>query len=168
MQISMWVPYDEGRLRRTIKIVLRPQMRLIRVLGAVLVLVGLLLATTGEAFEVTLLAVVLGVVFMTAMSPLVVGRTVRMQSHVIKDGFHMTLTEEWLTVAFPLAETKYRWAGVDRVVETPEAWYLMLGKVQSITVPKETMTDAQRAEFAAFLTTEQQRQASRSFLGQPR
>jgi hypothetical protein len=168
MQIAMWVPYDEGRLRRTIKIVLRPQMRLIRILGGVLTVVGLFLVVAGGSFEVSFLAVVLGVVFMTLMSPLVVGRTVRMQSHVIKDGYHMTLGEEWLTIVFPLVESRYRWAAVDNVVETPEAWYLMLGKVQSITVPKDAMTEEQHAEFTAFLAAERQRQAGRAFMGRPR
>src|SRR5687768_17384801 len=124
MQIDMWVPYDEGRLRRTIKTVARPQIRLIRALGAALVVTGALLVPIGGAVEVTALAIVLGVLFMTVIGRIVVAYSARMQSHVIRDGLHMTLTDEWLTVVYPLAETRLRWAGVDNVVETPEAWYL--------------------------------------------
>jgi hypothetical protein len=164
MQISMWVPYDEGRLRRTIKIVLRPQMRLIRVLGAILVVMGLLLALAGGSFELNLLAVVLGVVCLTVIGPITVSRAVSMQSAVIKDGFHMTLSDEWLTIVYPLAESRYRWAGVDKVIDTPEAWYLMCGKVQAFTIPKDTMTQEQRAQFAAFLAGHAERQAGRAFL----
>jgi hypothetical protein len=168
MQISMWVPYDERRLRRTIKVVLRPQVRLIRILGAVLVALGLLTGATGGSFELALVAVVLGVVCMTVVGPLTAAQSVRMQSAVIKDGYHMTLSDDWLTVAYPLAEARYRWAGVDKVIDLPDAWYLMLGKAQAFTVPKDAMTQEQRAEVAAFLGTLTEQQAGRAFLGRPR
>ncbi|MGI5184527.1 hypothetical protein ACQEVZ_50565 [Dactylosporangium sp. CA-152071] len=92
MQITMWVPYDERRLRRTIAVVMRPQVRRMRIMGGILLALGVLLIATG----------------------------------------------------------------------------MMLGKVQSLTIPKDTMTDEQRVEFAAFLVAEQQRQAGRAFLGRPR
>lgn len=168
MQIAMWVPYDERQLRRTAAVALRPQVRIIRVLGAVLTVVGLLLLALSGPIVIAAAAIVLGVVFMTVLGPFTAARAVAMQSAVIKDGFQMTLTDEWLTVVYPLAEARYRWAGVANVIETPEAWYMMLGKAQPLTVPKGPMTDAQRAEFTAFLAAEQQRQAGRAFLGRVR
>jgi hypothetical protein len=35
-------------------------------------------------------------------------------------------------------------------VETPEVWYAMFGKMQAFAIPKDPMTEEQRAEFAAF------------------
>ncbi|MEV4141125.1 YcxB family protein [Dactylosporangium sp. NPDC049742] len=168
MQITMWVPYDERRLRRTIAVVMRPQVRRMRIMGGILLALGALLIATGGPLELIVMTLVLGVLIATVIGPLTASRAVRMQSHVIKDGFQMTLTDEWVGVVYPLVESRYRWAGVDSVVETPDAWYMMLGKVQSLTIPKDTMTDEQRAEFAAFLVAEQQRQAGRAFLGRPR
>ncbi len=168
MQISMWVPYDEGRLRRTIKVVMRPQIRLIRIMGAILIPLGLLVIAIGASIPVAAVALLLGVLCLTVVGPLSVAQAVRMQSRIIRDGFHLTLSDEWLTVVYPLAESRYRWAGVDNVIETPEAWYLMSGRAQSFAVPKDAMTEEQRSEFAAFLAAERQRQAGRAFLGQPR
>lgn len=151
MQISMWVAYDEKRLRRTIQFILRPQMRLVRILGGVLLVLGLGLVALDPSAPVAHGAVVLGLLFVVAIAPITVARSMRMQSKIIKDGFHMTLDDEWVTMTYPLAESRLRWAGLDRVTETPEAWYAMFGKLQAITIPKQPMTEEQRAEFVAFV-----------------
>ena len=151
MQISMWVPYDEKRLRRTLQFILRPQLKLTRILGGVLIVLGLALAALEPSTPVAHGTVVLGLLFVVAVAPITVARCMRMQSNVIKDGFHMTLDDEWVTVANPLAESRFRWAGLGRVIETPEVWYIMFGKIQAITIPKDLLTEEQRAEFAAFV-----------------
>lgn len=168
MQISMWVPYDERRMRRTISIVMRPQVRILRVLGAIVAALGLLLVVIGGSVVFSVAFVVLGVLFMTGLGPLTAARAVSMQSRVIKDGSQITLTDEWLTVVYPLAESRFRWPALDNIVETPDAWFLMFGRAQSFTVPKDAMTEAQQAELATFLAAERQRQAGRAFMGQPR
>ncbi|MDW5330639.1 YcxB family protein [Plantactinospora sp. KLBMP9567] len=151
MQISMWVPYDEKRLRRTLRFLLRPQLKSVRILGGVLIVLGLALVALEPSMPMAYGALVLGLLFVVAIAPITVARSVRMQSDVIKDGFHMTLDDEWVTVANPLAESRFRWAGLGRVIETPEVWYIMFGKIQAITIPKDLLTEEQRAEFAAFV-----------------
>ncbi len=151
MQISMWVPYDEKRLRRTLRFLLRPQLKSVRILGGVLIVLGLALVALEPSMPMAYGALVLGLLFVAAIAPITVARSVRMQSNVIKDGFHMTLDDEWVTVANPLAESRFRWAGLGRVIETPEVWYIMFGKIQAITIPKDLLTEEQRAEFAAFV-----------------
>jgi hypothetical protein len=151
MQISMWVPYDEKRLRRTLLFILRPQLKSVRILGGVLIVLGLALVALEPSMPMAYGALVLGPLFVVAIAPITVARSVRMQSNVIKDGFHMTLDDEWVTVAYPLAESRFRWAGLGRVIETPEVWYIMFGKLQAITIPKDLLTEEQRAEFAAFV-----------------
>ncbi|MGX7671081.1 YcxB family protein [Plantactinospora sp. DSM 117369] len=151
MQISMWVPYDEKRLRRTLRFLLRPQLNSVRILGGVLIVLGLALVALEPSMPTAYGTLVLGLLFVVAIAPITVARSVRMQSDVIKDGFHMTLDDEWVTVANPLAESRFRWAGLGRVIETPEVWYIMFGKIQAITIPKDLLTEEQRAEFAAFV-----------------
>jgi len=151
VQISMWVPYDGERLRRTVQFILRPQLKLIRILGGVLIVLGLALVALDPSAAMAYGAVILGLVFVVAIAPITVARAVRMQSNVIKDGCHITLDDEWVTVTYPLAESRFRWAGLDRVIETPEVWYAMFGKIQAVPIPKEPMTEEQRAELAAFV-----------------
>ncbi|MCW3816884.1 YcxB family protein [Micromonospora sp. DR5-3] len=151
MQISMRVPYDEKRLRRTLQFILRPQLRLVRILGGVLIVLGLALVALDPSTSLAYVALVLGLLFVFAIAPITVARSVRMQSNVIRDGLHLTLDDEWVTLIYPLVESRLRWAGLDRVIETPEVWYIMFGKIQAITVPKEPMTEEQRAEFGAFV-----------------
>jgi hypothetical protein len=151
MQISVWVRYDEKQLRRTLKFVMRPQMKLVRASGALLIAIGLGLAVLVPTSPVAYGAIVLGVVFAVAIAPITLSQAVRAQSHVIKHGYHLSLDDEWVTVSFPLAESRLRWAGLDRAVETPEAWYVMFGRMQALSIPKGPMTQDQRAQFAAFV-----------------
>lgn len=151
MQIAMSVPYDENQLRRTIKFIVRPQVKVVRVLGAVLFVLGVAVVALDPAEPMSYVGVVLGLMFLVAIAPITVSRSMRMQSKIIKDGFHMSLDDEWVTMSYPLAESRFRWAGLDRITETPEVWYLMFGKMQAVTIPKSPMTDGQRAEFAAFV-----------------
>jgi len=120
-------------------------------MGGVLIVLGLAIAAMEPSAVVAYGIVILGPLFVVAVAPITVARSVRVQSNVIKDGFHMLLNDEWATMSYPLLESRFRWAGLDRVIETPEAWYAMFGKIQAITIPKEPMTEEQRAEFAAFV-----------------
>lgn len=151
MQISMWVPYDEERLRRTLQFLHRPQLKPIRIMGGVLIVLGLVLVALEPSMPTAYAAVVLGMLLVVAIAPITVAWSMRMQSNVIKDGCHMTLDDEWVTVTYPLAESRFRWAGLGHVIETPEVWYIMFGKLQAITIAKDAMTEEQRAEFAAFI-----------------
>lgn len=151
MQISMSVPYEEERLRRTIKFILKPQMKTIRVLGVVVAVIGLALAALDPTNVSAYACVVLGLAFMFAIGPMSAARAMRMQAKAIKDGYHMSLDDEWATVSYPLVETRFRWTGLDRITETPEVWYLTFSKMQAVAIPKAPMTYEQRFEFAAFV-----------------
>ncbi|MFD2762557.1 YcxB family protein [Micromonospora eburnea] len=151
MQISMWVPYDERQLRRTLRFILRPQLRSIRILGGVLIVLGLAPVALDPSRPLAYVALVLGVLLVSAIAPITVAWSMRIQSNAIRDGHHLILDDEWVTLAYPLAESRLRWAGLGRVIETPEVWYVMFGRVQAVTIPKGPMTQEQRAEFAAFV-----------------
>lgn len=151
MHITMWVAYDERRLRRTLSFILGPQLRPIRAVGAIAMAIGLLLAVLEPANVLAYACIALGIMLATVVGPLTISRSVRMQSEVLKDGLHMTIDDEAVTVTYPLAESRFKWAGLGKVVETPEVWYVMFGKVQAITIPKDGMTEEQRAQFSAFV-----------------
>jgi hypothetical protein len=80
-----------------------------------------------------------------------VRRCMRLQSWATMDGSRMTLDDQSVTVIFPLVESRFKWTALDRVVETRADWYAMVGKAQAVAIPKDLMTDEQRAEFGAFV-----------------
>jgi YcxB-like protein len=151
MQISIVVPYDAKRMRRTYRFVLRPQFKVTRILGWVIVVLGLAIVPLNPADPVAYGFVVLGLFFVVAVAPLSVARCMRLQSWAIADRSRLTLDDEWVTVTFPLVESRFKWSGLYRVAETRADWYAMVGKVQAVAIPKELMTEEQRAEFGAFV-----------------
>lgn len=155
MQMSILVPHDGQLLRRTIRFLIRPQVRLMRVLGAVLTVLGVLLLMLDAPASVGYTVVVCGPVLAVGFGPLTTSWALRTQPAALSDTYHLTLDDEWVQVSFPLVETRCRWAGLGRIVETPEVWYVMFGKVQAVPIPKAAMTPEQRAEFAAYVAQQQ-------------
>ncbi|MEV5540514.1 YcxB family protein [Saccharopolyspora shandongensis] len=149
--MSLEVPHDVQRMRRTIRFLSRPYLRLTRVLGGVLAFLGVVLIVLDPSLAFAYAAVVGGVAVVFAIEPIMVAVGMRTQAAAIQHGYHLTLNDEWMHIAYPLVESRCRWAGLDRVVETPEVWYVMFGKVQAMVVPKDVMTSQQRAEFEAFV-----------------
>jgi YcxB-like protein len=151
MQISLSVPYDEKRLRRTYRFVLRPQLRRARILGWLIIVLGLAIVPLEPSNPLPYVFVVLGLFYVFALAPLSVRRCMRLQSMAIMDWSRLTLDDHSVTVTFPLVESRFKWTGLDRVVETRADWYAMVGKVQAVAIPKDLMTEEQRAEFGAFV-----------------
>lgn len=151
MQIAISMPYDEQLLRRTVKFLAQAQLRRIRPLGGVCLALGLLLVFLDPANLVAYTAIAVGLAFMFLVLPLTVANAMRAQPEAIRHGNAITLDDEWLQVNYPLVESRFRWAALGRVVETPEVWYLMFGKAQAVTVPKHAMAPEQVAEFTTFL-----------------
>ncbi|KAA5826543.1 YcxB family protein [Saccharopolyspora hirsuta] len=150
MQISISVPYDEQRLRRTLRFLANRQMKPYRILGVAFVVLGAALIaldlTSPAGYGIT----AGGLALLFAVVPITVASGMRMQSAAVKQGYHLSLTDEWAQVSYPLVESRFRWQGLDRVVETPEVWYAMFGKAQALTIPKDLMAPEQQAQFSAF------------------
>jgi hypothetical protein len=152
MPISVFVPYDEDRLRRTLRFLLHRRLRRVRWLGALLIVLSLFVVFLDPTDPVGYGFGVLGLFFTFALEPTALRRSMRIQAHALKAGFHLTADDEFLTIAYPLVESRFRWAGLGRVKETPDVWYIMFGRIQVVTIPKHPMTEEQRADFAALLT----------------
>ncbi|MGW3471493.1 YcxB family protein [Saccharopolyspora sp. NPDC000995] len=149
--MSFEVPYDAQQLRRTIRFLVRNHLMLIRILGGLLALLGLLLVVLDPSEPFGYTAVVGGLLLVLAIGPILVAVAMRMQAAAIKQGFRLVLNDEWMQISYPLCESRLWWAGLGRAVETPEVWYVMFGKAQAVVVPKGVMTPQQQAEFAAFV-----------------
>jgi YcxB-like protein len=152
VEISIRVPYDDASLRRTLKFVLRPYIRRTRAAGGLLIVGGLSLALLRPMDSLSYFVVLLGLWWAVGVGPISLNRSMRTQSSALKEECHMLLDDEWITVTQPRLESRFRWSAFERVVETEEAWYALLGKRQALEIPKEPMTADERAEFAAFVS----------------
>ena len=116
-----------------------------------LILWGLALVLLDPSISIAYGFIVLGLYLAFAILPISLRHSMRVQHDAVKDGGHITLEDECLKVAYPLSDSRLRWAGLRRVVETADAWYVMLGPARAVTIPKSVMTEEQRAQFAAFV-----------------
>ncbi|NUT94278.1 MAG: YcxB family protein [Saccharothrix sp.] len=146
------VPYDESLLRRTLEYMLRPYTKRYLPLGLVLAGIGALTGVLGVWRPVVWVPLVLlGLLLAFAMKPYMVSMSVKQQWAGIKADFRLDVDEEWVSFSYPAFQSRIRWEAMEKVVETPEAWMLVLGKVQATAVPKSAMTPEQLAEFTALL-----------------
>ena len=149
--ISLRVPYDEARLRRSLRFILHRQVLTLRVMGALLLLLGVVLVGFQLSQALAYVAILLGLWWLVGAGPAAISRALRAHRRVLGADSTVTLDDEWITVSFPNVDLRQRWIAVDRVAEGPEAWYVMVAPLQAITIPKDRMTPEQRAEFSRFV-----------------
>ncbi|XVV02533.1 YcxB family protein [Actinosynnema sp. CA-248983] len=146
------VPYDETLLRRTIEFIMRPYVKRFLPMGLVLVACGALTAALGVWKPIVWVpVVVLGLVFAFGMKPYLVSTSMKQQWSGIKADFRLDADEEWVSFSYPAFQSRIRWEAMEKVVETPEAWLMVLGKIQATAVPKSALTAEQAAELTALL-----------------
>jgi hypothetical protein len=161
VQINAAVPYDEQQLRATLTFIIRPQVRRVRVYGWIFTAIGLVLvAATLTSPDVSLTVggvfmVAFGLYFAFGIMPRSISRAISRQPRITRDGYWLTLDDEWLQVTYPLVQSRFRWAGVERIVDTPTAWYVRFSRIQAIAIPKARLSAEQQAEFAGFLAQRQ-------------
>ncbi|MFC8531467.1 YcxB family protein [Nocardia sp. NPDC057227] len=151
MHITIDLPYDEHLLRRTLRHLLRRSVLIYRILGLSVALVGALLALADGTRELGIVYIAAGFLVAVLSGPLLLRWVIRRQSPALTAAVRMTFTDEHFSASGPLFEARYHWAIFSSITDTPEAWLLMVGKFQAITVPKAAMTADQRQTFAAFL-----------------
>ncbi|MEV8440563.1 YcxB family protein [Actinosynnema sp. NPDC051121] len=155
MEISIRVPYDEQRLRRSLKFVLRRNVKRLRVLGLVIAVLGAaLMFFTGPTIT-TITLVVLGLVYVVGMEPLLVWQSMRAQNAATRQDYRLTVDEAGFAMKADAYEQRLAWSTVQRVEEEPDAWFIVLSKAQALGVYKDLMTEEQRTAFAAILAQRQ-------------
>lgn len=152
MHITLSVPHDEQRVRALLKFLVRRQTKSMRPTGVLFLLIGFgFMHFTGvSASAVALIA--LGLVMVFLLEPMSVANAWKAQPKGMMEDSVMTLTSTHLSVTSELFEVRFSWEMVGEIVETPTAWYLLLGKAQAYPLPKELMTEQQQAEFTSFST----------------
>jgi hypothetical protein len=161
VQINAAVPYDEQQLRATLAFILRPQLKRARVYGWIFTAIGVaVVATTLTTPDLGLtlggvFTVAFGLYFSLGIMPRSISRIIRRQPRITRDGYWLTLDDEWLQVTYPLVQSRFRWAGVESIVDTPAAWYVRFSRIQAIAIPKARLSPEQQAEFAGFLAQRQ-------------
>jgi hypothetical protein len=173
--ITLRVPYDEARIRRTLRFLLRRQVRTAQAIGGVLLVVGVIEVALRPDQAVAYVAILLGLWWLIGFGPTGLRRSMRAHRQVFRHESSVTLDDEWITVIFPQVELRHRWTGIDRVVEGSEAWYVMVGRAQALVIPKDRMTSDEQTEFAAFVSglsttttaTDQAVQSKPDVTGQP-
>lgn len=152
MNSHVLVPYDEALLRRTIEYILQPHVKRFRPIGIALVVLGVLMAALDVSRYVLWAPMVVAGVFCAfVVKPMMIGSTVKQQWSGIKADFRLDADEEWVSFSYPAFQSRIRWEAMEKVVETPDAWLLVLGKIQATAVPRSAMTPEQVAEFTALL-----------------
>lgn len=155
MQISIRVPYDEQRLKRMLKFVLRRSVKRIRVLGVVMAVIGVgLMAVT--SVSIPMVAVVVGgLLYVFGAEPFLVWQSLRSQNESIRQDYELVVDEVGVEAKSASAATRLAWSTIQRVEEEPDAWFLVISKVQALAVYKDLMTGEQRAQFAGILAQRQ-------------
>ncbi len=153
MHIALTVPHDEKRLRRTLTFVVGRQANISRLMGGICLFLGIVLLLLGSPVvwaPYVVFGVSLFLLFGTV--PLAVAQALRSQAAVVREDLRLTLDDEAITLVTSRSESRLGWAGVDAVEETADTWYLMLGKLQALSVPKDLMSEAERTVFADFVS----------------
>ncbi|MFD0207396.1 MULTISPECIES: YcxB family protein [Saccharothrix] len=155
MEISIAVPHDEQRLRRSLKFVLSRNVKRLRVLGLVMAALGAaLMLVTGPTIT-TVVLVVLGLVYAIAMEPFLLWQSMRGLNPATRQDYLLTVDEAGFTMKADVYEQRLAWSTIQRVDEEPDAWFLMITKAQALGVYKDLMTEEQRSQFAAILAQRQ-------------
>ncbi|WP_157767620.1 YcxB family protein [Actinosynnema pretiosum] len=148
--MTITVPYDERLFKRTTQFLLRPQLNRLYVLGAVLVALGVAMLTLTTIDKVVgVVCVVLGPLLVFRIGRVTAAQALEAQWSATRAAFNLVIDDQWVSIAYPLAQMRCHWETVARVVEKPDVWYLMFTKSQAVPLPKNLMTPEQQAEFAA-------------------
>ncbi|GAA3465260.1 YcxB family protein [Saccharothrix longispora] len=152
MNTTFSVSHDEQRLRRVLKFLIRRRLKWARFVGVALVVLGAAaLAVESLPVPTSGFFIVTGVLFALLLEPCSVAQSMRAQNLATREGYVMTLEETHVAVNAHSYSRRFSWSILDQVVDTPDAWYPMFGKMQAQAVYKDLLTEEQRAEFAAFL-----------------
>jgi hypothetical protein len=133
----------------------RARLRLIRILGASLVLMGLLVMLRGRPVDIGLgvVAIVIGG-YVIAIPLLLIRYGMRgLPRYVRSEPAVLEISDTGVRQAYTHVRTEHEWPAVERVVEHPDMWILYLSRTLALYVPKEPLTDAQRAEIGSLLAS---------------
>jgi hypothetical protein len=155
VHIVIDAPPDLAVWRASFRQLLRGPVRRIRIVGIVLVLLGLVCALTDDGSGGLLLLGVLLVVLGLLYAVLIPVRSMRLSLRRIPPALQqpkrIELTEQSVKVTSPLILTEYAWAAFVRIQEIPGVLMLMPGRYQVVPVPIGGLAPHELAQLREFV-----------------
>ncbi|MEV6298678.1 YcxB family protein [Actinoplanes sp. NPDC051861] len=129
---------------------LKPQYRVYRVSGVILLVLGVILLLL-EDYYVGPLALVLGVFCRWGLPPLVTRMVLRRAASLLDRPTDYRIDEDGVWVGNDQAESLFHWKAVDRVDELPGMLIGRLGKAGFFAVPLDGLDPETAAQLTAFI-----------------
>jgi hypothetical protein len=158
VHIVIDVPPDPTRWRAAFRHVLRAPMRRVRVLGGVLILLGLvLILLRSDNFTVVWLSatvIAMGLAYALLLPARAIRRSLRRLPLTLQQPQHIELTDRSLRLTSPLVSSEYAWAAFVRTELVPGYLMLMVGKYQVMPVPVDGLTPAELDQLREFVANQ--------------
>jgi drug/metabolite transporter (DMT)-like permease len=163
MHIIVDTQPDPALWRAAFRQVLRKSMRRVRILGAILAAIGLLLvllaAATGGDDAAPLIfgifLIVLGALYALYLPVRALQLSVRRLPPALQQPLRIELTEQYVEVTSPLIFTRYAWGAFVRIQEAPGLLMLMLSRNQTLPVPLGGLPPEDLARLRYFVANRQ-------------
>ncbi|GIH13645.1 YcxB family protein [Rugosimonospora africana] len=160
MHIIIDAEPDLDRYAGAFRYVLRDAYRKVRILGAILAVLGVVLLALGtDAWPFGVGLLVIGVLYVIYIPRKSVRTSIRALPLVMRQPQRIEIGDPGVRILSPLMSTEYAWAAFEKTQEIPGQLLLMLGKRQVLPVPITTVPPEQLAELRDFL-------ANRAFVRQ--
>jgi drug/metabolite transporter (DMT)-like permease len=163
MHIIVDTQPDPALWRAAFRQVLRKSMRRVRILGAILAALGVLLvllavATDGDdaaALILGIFLVVLGALYVLYLPVRALQLSLRRMPPALQQPQRFELTEQYVEVTSPLIFTRYAWGAFVRIQEAPGLLMLMLSRNQTLPVPLGGLPPEDLARLRNFVANRQ-------------
>jgi hypothetical protein len=158
MRIHIDLPPGNAWLPLAVRHASRRGLTRLRFVAGTVILIGILSVRSGvspatgitDASDVWVggAAIVIGILWLW-LAWRAPGRAVKVQPrYMLTEPGVIEITDAGVTQTYPSATIAFAWSAFVRMVETPQMWLLYTGRISVIYVPKEPLTEAERAELA--------------------
>ncbi len=159
MHIVIDTQPDPALWRAAFRQVLRGPMRRVRIMGAILVVIGVLLSlgSGGDAPVVGagIGVAVVGVLYALFLPARAVQLSLRRMPPSLQQPLRIELTDQYVEVTSPLIFTRYAWGAFIQIQEIPGVLLLMLSKHQTLPVPLGGVHPEELARLRTFVANRQ-------------
>ncbi len=145
---SPWLPVALRRIGRA-------RLRLIRILGGFLILLGLLVMLNRRPVDIGLgvVAIILGG-YVIAIPLVLIRYGMRgLPKYLRSEPGVLEISDTGVRQTYTHVRSEHDWPAFERVADRPDMWILYLSRSLALYVPKQPLTDAQRAEVSGLLAS---------------
>ncbi|HEX6499341.1 MAG TPA: YcxB family protein [Micromonosporaceae bacterium] len=137
---------DEAEQVRLLRVAFRPTARVLRIAGAVFVVLGVLALaapdTLGYLVGLIVLGVGLGLVLRTFLSPRRAARRYRRTAQLPRT---IEVTPEFVRVTTPITVMQWAWPAITRATVAGGFWLFYANSVAVVAIPRDRLTEQQEA-----------------------